>query len=89
MDSELERRLIALAVVAGLMLVIWLIGKYVSRKSDGRIAELVGQLVPVLMTAVAVIGVLVIIDPDQADRLSDSVIGSVPKVMIAGTNSRR
>ena len=29
------------------------------------------------------IGLLVIIDPDQANRLSDSAIGSVPKVMIA------
>lgn len=83
MDPELERRLIALAVVVGLMVVIWLIGKIVARKSAGRIAELVGQLIPVLMTAVAVIGVLVIIDPDQAERLSDSVMGSVPKVMIA------
>lgn len=83
MDPELERRLIALGVVAGLMLAIWLVGKFVERKAGGRIGELVGQLIPVLMTAVAVIGVLVIIDPDQADRLSDSVIGSVPKVMIA------
>lgn len=83
MDAELERRLVTLAVVVGLMLAIWVIGKLVSRKADGRIAELIGQLIPVLMTAIAVIGVLVIIDPDQADRLSDSVIGSVPKVMIA------
>lgn len=83
MDAELERRLVALAVVVGLVVVIWVIGKLITRKAGGRFAELVGQLIPVLMTAVAVIGVLVIIDPDQADRLSDSVIGSVPKVMIA------
>jgi small-conductance mechanosensitive channel len=83
MDPELERRLIALAVVVGLMLVVWLVGRFVAKRFAGRFSELVGQLVPVLLTAVAVIGVLVVIDPEQADRLADSVIGSVPKVMIA------
>ncbi|MDJ0497746.1 MAG: mechanosensitive ion channel [Acidimicrobiia bacterium] len=83
MDPELERRLIALAVVVAVMAIIWLVGRLVARRSGGQIAELVKQLIPVLMVAVAVIGVLVIIDPDQADQLSDSVIGSVPKVMIA------
>ncbi len=53
-----------------------------SRKS-GRFSDLISQLIPVLMAAVAITGVLVILDPDQADRLSSSVIGSVPKVMIA------
>jgi small-conductance mechanosensitive channel len=59
-----------------------LIGKVVSRKA-GRLSELVGQLVPVLVVAVGVIGVLVVIDPDQAQQLADSVISSVPKVMVA------
>ena len=83
MDPELERRLIALAVVLGLMLVTWVVGRFVAKRFAGRFSELIGQLIPVLLTAIAVIGVLVIIDPEQADRLSDSVIGSVPKVMIA------
>jgi hypothetical protein len=83
MDPELERRLIALAVVLGLMLVVWLVGRFVAKKFAGRFSELIAQLIPVLLTAIAVIGVLVIIDPEQADRLSNSVIGSVPKVMIA------
>ena len=83
MDPELERRLIALAVVLGLMVVVWLVGRIVAKRFAGRCSELIAQLVPVLLTAIAVIGVLVIIDPKQADRLSDSVIGSVPKVMIA------
>jgi small-conductance mechanosensitive channel len=82
MDSELEQRLIALAVVVAAMLAIWLIGRIISRKA-GRFSELVAQLVPVLIAAVGVIGVLVIIDPDQAQQLADSVISSVPKVMIA------
>ena len=83
MDPELERRLIALAVVLGLMVVVWLVGRIVAKRFAGRFSELIAQLVPVLLTAIAVIGVLVIIDPKQADRLSNSVIGSVPKVMIA------
>lgn len=83
MDPELERRLIALTVAVGILAAVWLIGRLAAKKSGGRIAELVRQLIPVLMGAVAVIGVLVIIDPDQADQLTDSVIDSVPKVMIA------
>ena len=83
MDSELERRLVALAVVVGIMLVIWLVGRFVARKTGGRISDLVKQLIPVLILGVGVIGLLVIIDPDQAEQLSESVIDSVPKVMIA------
>ena len=83
MDPELERRLIALAVVVGVMLVIWIVGRVAARRFSGRFSELITQLIPVLLAATAVIGVLVIIDPEQADRLSSSVIGSVPKVMIA------
>jgi small-conductance mechanosensitive channel len=65
------------------MAAIWLIGRLLARRSGGRISELVNQLLPVLIGAVAVIGVLVVIDPDQANRLLDSVIDSVPKVTIA------
>jgi hypothetical protein len=83
MDPELERRVIALVAVIALMAVIWLAGRFAARKVKGQFAELIGQLVPVLITAVAVIGLLVVIDPDQANRLSTSVIESVPKVMIA------
>jgi len=83
MDPDLQQRLIALAVVAGLLLVVWLIGRFIAKRFGGRVSELVGQLIPVLLAAIAVIGALVIIDPEQANRLSDSAIGSVPKVMIA------
>lgn len=83
MDPDLQHRLIALAVVVGLLLVVWLLGRLIARRFAGRFSELVGQLIPVLLAAIAVIGALVVIDPDQATRLSDSVIGSVPKVMIA------
>ena len=83
MDPELEQRLIVLAVVLGVIAVTWVIGRFASRRLGGRFSELVSQLVPVLLTAIAVVGLLVIVDPDQADILSDSVIGSVPKVMIA------
>jgi small-conductance mechanosensitive channel len=83
MDPDLQHRLIALAVVLGLLLVVWVVGRVIARRFSGRFSDLVGQLIPVLLVAIAVIGVLVIIDPDQANRLSDSVIGSVPKVMIA------
>lgn len=82
MDAELQERLITLAVVVGLMFVIWLVGRLVSKRA-GRLSELVGQLIPVLVVAVGVIGALVVIDPTQAQQLADSVMSSVPKVMIA------
>ena len=82
MDAELQERLITLAVVVGLMLAIWVVGRLVSKRA-GRLSELVGQLIPVLVVAVGVIGALVVIDPDQAQQLADSVMSSVPKVMIA------
>ncbi len=83
MESDLQRRLIVLGVVLGLMLVIWIVGRLVAKRVPGRFSELVVQLIPVLLAAIAVIGLLVIIDPDQAQQLSDSAIESVPRVMIA------
>ena len=83
MDPDLQERLIVLAVVLGLMLAVWLIGRFLAKKLPDSFSKLVTQLLPVLLTAIAVIGLLVIIDPEQAQRLSDSVISSVPKVMIA------
>lgn len=83
MSSDLQDRLVVLAVVLGIMLVVWLLARFLVKKFPGRMSELIGQLLPVLLTAIAVIGLLVVIDPDQANRLSDSVMSSVPKVMIA------
>jgi small-conductance mechanosensitive channel len=83
MDPELRQRLITVGVIAVVMGVIWLMGRIASRRLGDRFRELIKQLVPVLMAAVGVIGLLVLIDPDQAETLSDSVIGSVPRVMIA------
>lgn len=83
MDPELEQRLITLAVVLGLIAVTWIIGRIVAHRFGGQMSELIGQLVPVLMTAIGVVGLLVIVDPEQADKLFESLINSVPKVMIA------
>jgi small-conductance mechanosensitive channel len=83
MDPDLQQRLIALAVVAGVMLLVWLVGRLIAKRVPARFADLVSQLVPVLLAAIAVIGLLVIIDPDQARMLSDSAISSVPRVMVA------
>jgi small-conductance mechanosensitive channel len=43
----------------------------------------VGQLIPVLVVGTIVVGALVVIDPDQADQLQQSLIESVPKIMVA------
>jgi len=76
-------RLITAGIVVAAAVALWIVGKVLKRKLPERWAELVGQLVPVLITAVVVVGALVVIDPDQADQLLQSLIQSVPKVMIA------
>ncbi len=76
-------RLITAGVVVAVALVVWVVGRIVKKRLPERWGELVGQLVPVLVTAIVVVGALVVIDPEQADRLLESTISSVPRVLIA------
>lgn len=76
-------RLVTAGVVIALAVVLWIVGRVLKRKLPERWGELVGQLIPVLVTAVIVVGALVVIDPDQADQLLQALIQAVPKVMVA------
>ncbi len=79
----MDARLITVIIVVVVAAVIWLAGKLIAGKLPDQFGELVSQLVPVLIIAVLVIGVLIVIDPDQAKDLQRSVQSSVPKVLIA------
>ncbi len=83
MDDALTSRIVTVAVAVGVAIVIWIVGRVLRSRLPERWRELVARLVPVLVLAVLVVGALVVIDPDQADRLLESVIDSVPKVMVA------
>lgn len=76
-------RLIAAGAAVGLALVVWIVGAVLKRRLPERWGELVGQLIPVLVTAIIVVGALVVIDPDQANTLLESTISSVPRVLVA------
>jgi small-conductance mechanosensitive channel len=82
-DEATMGRLVTVAVVLGVAVAIWFVGKLIRSRLPEQWRELVGQLIPVLVLAVVVVGLLVVIDPDQADTLLQSVISSVPKVMVA------
>jgi small-conductance mechanosensitive channel len=79
----MDARLVTVIVVAAVAVVVWAAGKVLAAKLPKQFAELVSQLVPVLVLAIVVVGILVVIDPDQAKELQRSVQSSVPKVLIA------
>lgn len=76
-------RIVTAGVVVGIAVIVWILGRWLRRRLPDRWADLVGQLVPVLVAAVLVVGALVIVDPAQADELFGSVIKAVPRVMVA------
>lgn len=75
---------IATAITVTVIVVMTLIaGRILGKRAPGQLKEFISQLVPVLILATIVVGVLVILDPDQADELVDSTIDFVPKALVA------
>ncbi len=74
---------ITLGVIFGIALIIWIVGKILEKRLPEQLGDLVGQLVPVLIFGLIAMGILLIIDPDQANTLVDSTVSSVPKVIVA------
>ncbi len=83
MDSELTERLITVGTMVGIAAIVWIIGRWLQRKLPEQWGRLVAQLIPVVILAIAAIGVLIIIDPDQANQLSDGLFDAVPTVIYA------
>jgi small-conductance mechanosensitive channel len=83
MEGVLLERVVTAGVIVAVAAAIWLVGRVLKKRLPDQWGELVGQLIPVLVLAVVVVGALVVLDPDQADQLLQSVIRSVPNVMIA------
>ena len=75
--------LVTLIVTVGIAIVLWIVGRVLANRLPEQFGALVSQLVPVLILAVVVVGILIIIDPDQAEELQRSVQSSVPRVLIA------
>ena len=79
----MREALITAGVIAGIVVVLLVGGRIVARRVPEQLGDLVRQLIPVLAIGTVVVGLLVIIDPDQADSLLQSAVQSVPRVMIA------
>ena len=76
-------RIVTAATVAAIAIAVWLIGAVLRRRLPERWGRLVAQLVPVAVLAVAAVGALIVIDPGQAEQLSDSLFDAVPTVLFA------
>ena len=83
MDTELTERLITAGTMVGVGVAVWVLGRWLQRKLPEQWGHLVAQLVPVLILAIAAIGSLILIDPKQANQLSDDLFSAVPTVIVA------
>lgn len=72
------------AITVGVIIVLTLI---VSRVVRSRLSEdlrnLVNQLVPVVIITAILMGILIILDPNQATRLLESSFAFIPKAVVA------
>ncbi len=53
------------------------------RRLPQEVAQLIRQLVPVVILAAAVVAALVVLDPDQVDVLLQSTLRYIPRAMVA------
>ena len=80
---NLETTIATGITVAVIVLVTLVAGRLIGKRAPEQLREFINQLVPVLILATVVVGVLVILDPDQTDKLLSSTIDFVPKVLVA------
>ena len=71
------------STVAVIVIIVLILGKVLAKRAGEQLGELVKQLVPVIILATVVVGILVILDPDQADKLLESTVSFVPKALVA------
>ncbi len=69
--------------VAIIVIVVLVLGKVLTKRVGDQLGEMIKQLVPVIILATVVVGILVILDPDQADKLLDATVKFVPKALVA------
>ena len=79
----LENTIITGSAVVGILLVGWLILAVLKRRLPENAADIVSQLTPAVALSVVVIGVLIILDPDQAQVIADAAVRYVPNLLTA------
>ena len=80
---NLETTIITAATVAAIVVVALLARRLIVKRVPEQLGDLVNQLVPVIILTAVVVGILVILDPDQTDKLLDATINFVPKALVA------
>jgi small-conductance mechanosensitive channel len=79
----LHNTIITGSAVIGILLVGWLILTVVKRRLPEKAADIVSQLTPAVALSVIVIGVLIILDPDQAEIIAEAAVRYVPNLLTA------
>lgn len=80
---NLETTIITAGTVAAIVVVALVARRLIVKRVPEQLGDLVSQLVPVVILTAVVVGILVILDPDQTDRLLDATITFVPKALVA------
>lgn len=75
--------LTTLAVVVGALAVLWVVWRLVKRRLPERLADVVSQLIPVTVLIILLVTGLLILDPDQGDRLLESTLAYLPQAFVA------
>ncbi len=72
-----------MAIVVGVLAVLWIVWRLVKGRLPERLADVVGQLIPVTVLIILLVTGLLIIDPDQGDRLLESTLAYLPQAFVA------
>ncbi|MDH3605658.1 MAG: mechanosensitive ion channel [Acidimicrobiia bacterium] len=80
---NIETTIGTLITVTIIIVATVIVGKVLAKRVPEQFRELINQLVPVVILTTAVVGILVILDPDQTDKLLQATINFVPKVLVA------
>ena len=80
---NLETTIITAGTVAAIVVVALIARRLIVKRVSEQLGDLVNQLVPVIILTAVVVGILVILDPDQTDKLLDATINFVPKALVA------
>ncbi|NNL13110.1 MAG: mechanosensitive ion channel [Acidimicrobiia bacterium] len=80
---NLETTIGTAITVAAVIAVALIAGRVLAKRAPEQLGELIRQLVPVVILTSIVVGILVILDPDQTDKLLDATVSFVPKALVA------
>lgn len=75
--------LTTIAIVLGSLLALWIVWRAIRPRLPDRLVDVISQLIPVTVLIVLLVTGLLIIDPDQGDRLLESTLNYLPQAFVA------